>query len=187
MLMFNKGEKQLKMKLFIVSSVFVLSAAHLAYALSVDEASVAGTEVLTSALTSKQLAIQRWFAQLTYLQPRDNWAGWGDAINDVDCDGNTCMRYEISGLAYAAAVLASKTPAYTGLAESVMYDCIMRMIQKPVWQYVELFDDFKDQPTYPDPVAYKNIMYSGHLAQVYNLQNLRLTFFKLNPLPNFGR
>lgn len=169
--------KQPKMKLLNAASVFILSAAHLTCSLIVEENSVAGTEVLTNALTSKQLAIQRWFAQLTYLQPRDNWTGWGDAINDVDCDGNTCMRYEISGLAYAAAVLASKTPAYTGLAESIMYDCIMRMIQKPVWQYVELFDDFKDQPTYPDPVAYKNIMYSGHLAQVYNLQNLRLTFF----------
>lgn len=80
--------------------------------------------------------------------------------------GNTCIRYEIAGLAYAAAVLAYKTPAYTQVTEQILYNSILRMTKKEVWQYVELFDDFKEQPTYPDPVAYKNIMYSGHLAQV---------------------
>lgn len=80
--------------------------------------------------------------------------------------GNTCIRYEIAGLAYAAAVLAYKTPAYTQVVESILFGSIIRMIDKVVWQYVELFDDFKEQSTYPDPVAYKNIMYSGHLAQV---------------------
>lgn len=119
------------------------------------------------ALTEKQLHIQRWFSSLTFLQQSDScWDGWGDAVNDLNCDGNSCIRYEISGLAYAAAVLASKTPAYTDVSESILYDAIMRMITKPVWQYIELFDDFQSQPSYPDPVAYKNIMYSGHLAQV---------------------
>ncbi len=41
-------------------------------------------------LTDKQLAIQRWFAALTYFkQDLSNWDGWGDAIDDVNCDGNT--------------------------------------------------------------------------------------------------
>lgn len=147
--------------LLLISALCCISSA-----LRVDEKSLRGTEVLAEALTPKQLAIQRWFAQLTYLQDINSWSGWGDALSDVDCDGNTCIRYEISSLLYAAAVVGSKTPAYTALTEEIMYNAIMRMIQKPVWQYIELFDDFKDQPTYPDPVIYKNIMYSGHLAQV---------------------
>ena len=83
--------------------------------------------------------------------------------------GNTCIRYEIAGLCYAAAVLAYKTPAYTQIAEATMHNAIHRMIDKIAWQYIELFDDFKAQKTYPDPVAYKNIMYSGHLAQMIAL------------------
>ena len=47
-----------------------------------------------------------------------------------------------------------------------MANAIDRMISKVVWEYIEIFDDFRTQSTYPDPVAYKNIMYSGHLAQV---------------------
>ena len=117
-------------------------------------------------LTDKQLGIQRWFAQLSFLQGDSSWNGWGESLNDTDCDGNTCIRYEIAGLAYSGGVLAHKTPAYTQLSEAILYDSINRMINKLVWQYIELFDDFKSQSTYPDPVAYKNIMYSGHLAQV---------------------
>ncbi len=86
--------------------------------------------------------------------------------DDVNCDGNTCIRYEIAGLAYGIAVLASMTPAYTQLTEVMMYRTIQRMTQQIVYQYIEVFPDFQDQPSYPDPVAYKNIMYSGHLAQV---------------------
>jgi hypothetical protein len=134
----------------------------------VDSNNVSGTETLVDGLTSKQLAIQRWFAQLTYLQDDEDWTGWGESINDVHCDGNSCIRYELAGLAYAAALLAAKTPAYTQVAEAMLYSSIKRMISKPVWQYIEIFDDFTSQSTYPDPVIYKNIMYSGHLAQVSN-------------------
>ena len=151
--------------IFVILTVFC----SILHGLYVEERTLKGTETLKDSLTPKQLAIQRWFSQLTYLQDIDSWDGWGDALNDLDCDGNTCIRYEISSLAYTAAVLGSKTPAYTQLTETIMYNAIMRMIQKPVWQYIELFDDFKDQPTYPDPVIYKNIMYSGHLAQVSQL------------------
>jgi hypothetical protein len=48
-----------------------------------------------------------------------------------------------------------------------MHNAILRMIDKKIWQYIEIFDDFVAQPSFPDPVAYKNIMYSGHLAQVH--------------------
>lgn len=117
-------------------------------------------------LSNEQLRIQRWFAQLTYLQPSDDFSGWGDAVQDVNCDGNTCIRYEISGLAYGMAALAGSTPAYQQVTKKILHDAILRMLDSVVWQYIDQFDDFMSQPTYPDPVAYKNIMYSGHLAQV---------------------
>ena len=144
----------------------LLGYAHLCFGIIAYPNSLYGTEALQEGLTQKQLAIQRWFAQLTFLQRTDEWSGWGEAVNDIHCDGNTCIRYEISGLAYAVAVLSTKTPAYTQVSDAILYDAIKRMISKNVWQYIEIFDDFVSQPTYPDPVAYKNIMYSGHLAQV---------------------
>ncbi len=43
------------------------------------------------------------------------------------------------------------------------------MLSTRVWSYVDMFAEFRAQPTWPDPVAYKNIMYSGHLAQLLAL------------------
>lgn len=49
---------------------------------------------------------------------------------------------------------------------AIVRDAVLRMIDRKAWSYVEQFSEFRDQRTYPDPVAYKNIMYSGHLAQM---------------------
>jgi hypothetical protein len=153
---------RLIISLFLVASTFI-------NALKFAANTLEGTET-GEKLTDKQLAIQRWFSDLTYLRADVNdWAEWGDSVKDIDCDGNTCIRYEIAGLAYAAAILGLKTPAYHQVSEAIMYNSILRMTQQIVWQYVELFDDFKSQSSYPDPVAYKNIMYSGHLVQMISL------------------
>eukprot|EP01031_Cornospumella_fuschlensis_P026457 gene26457-31975_t len=137
-----------------------------ALCLKIATNSLAGTET-SEILTDKQLAIQRYFAELTFLNTDiNNWDNWGPSADALDCDGNTCIRYEIAGLAYAAAIYATFTPAYIQVAEEIMFNSILRMTQQRVWQYVELFDDFRSQPTYPDPVIYKNIMFSGHLAQM---------------------
>lgn len=141
-------------------------------ALKISSKSREGTETISYGLTDKQLGIQRYFAELTYLgdnQNLENWVNWGESIHDVDCDGNTCIRYEIAGLAYAAGVLGMKIPHYHQVSKEMMKNAILRMIQPEVWQYIELFNDFKDQETYPDPVAYKNIMYSGHLVQMIGM------------------
>ena len=149
----------------MMSKLLTVSLIARLLALDCLESSFVGTSSIDG-ISGKQLAIQRWFAQLSYLQNMSSWDGWGDALDDLDCDGNTCIRYEIAGLAYAAAVVAYKTPSYTQVSEAILYNAIQRMIKKEVYQYIELFDDFTSQSTYPDPVAYKNIMYSGHLAQV---------------------
>ncbi|RYY89091.1 hypothetical protein EON63_01360 [archaeon] len=148
-------------KLFLV-----LIATELVLCLNFAPHSLAGTET-TDFLTDKQLAIQRYFAEITFLNNDiENWDMWGNSADALDCDGNACVRYEIAGLAYASAISAIRTPAYTQVAENTMFNSILRMTQQRVWQYVELFDDFRSQPSYPDPVIYKNIMYSGHLAQM---------------------
>ena len=148
-----------------LTGITVLCFSLTASGLVVTPKSIDGTET-SSALTDKQLAIQRWFSQITFLQDLDDWSGWGDVINDVHCDGNWCIRYEIAGLVYGVAALALKTPAYTQVTEKILFNAIQRMTDKLVYQYIEIFDDFTEQSTFPDPVIYKNIMYSGHLAQV---------------------
>jgi hypothetical protein len=135
--------------------------------LKISSQSIEGTEPVDHGLSDKQLGIQRYLAQLTFLSPDLNdWTNWGESVHDVHCDGNTCIRYEIAGLAYAAAILGMKTPSYSQVAEEIMFSSILRMFQPIVWKYIELFDNFKEQESYPDPVAYKNIMYSGHLVQM---------------------
>lgn len=157
------------MMVFLKTLVVLFLSISIAKALQFTERSLEGTET-SDKLTDKQLAMQRWFAGLTYLKQNiSDWEGWGKSVRDLYCDGNTCIRYEIADLAYAAALLGLQTPSYKQVAESIMYDSILRMIQQPVWQYIELFDDFKSQTTYPDPVAYKNIMYSGHLVQILTM------------------
>jgi hypothetical protein len=147
--------------------VWIAAAGIYVESLKIKSQSIEGTEPLDYGLSDKQLGIQRYFAELTFLSSDiNNWTNWGQSVHDVDCDGNTCIRYEIAGVAYAAALLGMKIPSYQQIAEKIMYNTIHRMFQSIVWQYIELFDDFKDQETYPDPVAYKNIMYSGHLVQM---------------------
>lgn len=145
--------------------------------LEIKSSSLEGTET-TEGLTDKQLGIQRWFSELTFLNP-DNWDGWGESVQDLDCDGNTCIRYEIAGLAYASSLLSQSTPAYTQIIQLTLNSTIQKMFKKEVWQYIELFDDFISQPTYPDPVAYKNIMYSGHLAQVCHRHPLSFPLYSV--------
>jgi hypothetical protein len=160
------------MVLFFLLPIFALLSHELlgVTGLLISSKSLEGIESLESGLTDKQLGIQRYFAELTFrAKGLDDWTNWGTSIHDVDCDGNTCIRYEIAGLAYAAGMLGMKMPRYQQISQEIMYNSILRMIQPVVWQYIELFDDFKDQPTYPDPVAYKNIMYSGHLVQMISM------------------
>ncbi len=36
-----------------------------------------------------------------------------------DCDGNVCVRYQVTALAYAVAIAALNTPAYTEVGATV--------------------------------------------------------------------
>ena len=145
-------------------------AASLCTALRFTPHSMEGTSFAQLNVSAKQLAILRYFAQQTYLSAppiaEDEWVGWWV---DPNQDSNAALRYQLSGIAYAAAVLAANTPAYVQPYREIMRDCIRRMIDVKVWRYIDDFQDFVAQATFPDPVAYKNIMYSGHLAQALAL------------------
>jgi hypothetical protein len=108
---------------FFFSLLFVyLSFIALINGLKIASKSIEGTETIENGLTDKQLGIQRYFSELTFLRNDLNyWNNWGEAIKDVDCDGNTCIRYEIAGLAYSAALLGMKLPSYSQVSEAVSY------------------------------------------------------------------
>jgi hypothetical protein len=155
---------------FLLLLIVYLNCSASGNGLKITSKSIEGTETIENGLTDKQLGIQRYFGELTFLRKDlNNWNNWGEAVKDVDCDGNTCIRYEIAGLAYSAALLGMQLPSYSQVSEAIMFNCIQRMTQQVVYQYIELFDDFKGQSTYPDPVVYKNIMFSGHLLQMISM------------------
>ena len=88
-------------------------------------------------------------------------------------------RYTIAFMTYFLALEQfSKTPAYTDLLQPAMDRLIQKMLQRTVWSYwaevsrgVPPAEPNLDAP-YPeehDPVAHRNIMYSGHLAQMISL------------------
>lgn len=135
-----------------------------ARALDVAEKDIAGTEY-ADGLTDKQLAVQRWFAELTYLNhDGDGWTGWYTGSNQLGLDS---IRYSLAFLGYAAGTLGARTPAYTELTGFILDDVFQRMIQKRVWEFINKY--WHDDPHFPDPVAYENIMYSGHVAQLLAL------------------
>ncbi|MEW5945947.1 MAG: hypothetical protein AB1742_07080 [bacterium] len=148
----------------IAVSALVAAGSVPARALDVKEKSLEGTEN-AAGLTDKQLAIQRWFAELTFLnEGGDGWEGWYVHENQL---GLESIRYSLAFLGYAAAAMAYKTPAYREATARILDDSVRRMVEKRVWDFIEVY--WKDDPHFPDPVAWENIMYSGHLAQLIAL------------------
>jgi len=135
-----------------------------AAALDVKVKDPAGTEN-ADGLTDKQLAIQRWFAELTFLNTKGD--GWNMWYRDDKQLGLDSYRYSLAFMAYAAGAMVYKTPAYTEVTEKILDDSFQRMIDRRVWDFIKVYWD--DDPHFPDPVAYENIMYSGHVAQILSL------------------
>ena len=100
-------------------------------------------------------------------------------FQSVDEQGVSACRYTIAFSAYfLAAEQYHKFPAWREEIQKASDRLIQRLLQKRVWEYwerespgVTKFEPKEDRP-YPaakDPVAYRNIMYSGHLSQMINL------------------
>ena len=120
-------------------------------------------------LSEKELKLIRFIANLTYLQTTTanfTWYGWEQ--NDAGLQlGLEAVRYPLAHIGYTAAALAYRTPSYRELALNILKDTIERMLDIEVWGYIDQY--WKNSPTFPDPVYYENIMYSGHLLQLLTL------------------
>ena len=138
----------------------------------------------TDGLTDEELSIQFTQSWVTWLNPDIFVPEWG-LKKEPEQLSFSSVRYQLAFTAYSAASTCYKTPAYRQICDNILYDSIQKMIKKPVW--TNLVDahwgpksynrgacstpnnpnsKWGAAPTWPDPVAYQNIMYSGHLAQM---------------------
>ncbi len=120
-------------------------------------------------LTDRELALGRWFSQLTFLQDRSAkpWPIWHDDGVQL---GTTSLRYQLAFAGYGCAVQAANTPAYRELVQQQLRDLCERMIDIRIWSYVTTYWNHGDGP--PDPCLYENVMYTGHLTQLMCLYEL---------------
>ncbi|UJR20078.1 hypothetical protein I4U23_023210 [Adineta vaga] len=123
-----------------------------------------------SILSEKELKLIRYLSYLTHLQTTSTtnitWNGWEKNYDGPQL-GLDSIRYPLAHIGYTAAALAYRTPNYRELALNILNDTIKRMLTIQVWGYIDQY--WKKTSTFPDPVYYENIMYSGHLLQLITL------------------
>lgn len=135
------------------------------------------------ALTDAELGHLRNFVSLAR-QDLGDWSGW-EAQNQKDMEA---YRYQISFMAYALAFQQyHSVPAYRDLYQDTLNRLTERMIQKPVWDFweeVSMSSPAHDPdwegpvPGWRDPVAKKNIMYSGHILHMVSLYEMLYRDFR---------
>jgi hypothetical protein len=120
-------------------------------------------------LSDRELAVGRWFSQLTFLQDRaqDPWPVWHRDPKEL---GVGSLRYQLAFAGYGCTAMAAKTPAYRELIGRQLRDLCERMLDVRVWFYCTSYWKYGDQP--PDPCRYENVMYTGHLTQLMCLYEL---------------
>jgi hypothetical protein len=103
-------------------------------------------------------------------------------MQSLDQVGITASRYTLAFSVYfLAAEQYHKLSAWSDAIKPAMDRIIQKMFQRPVWEYwshdsagVTKFEPNMDRPYPPfsDPIAYRNIMYSGHVSQMINLYQM---------------
>lgn len=152
--------------------VFIL-APLLIFSLEVKEHSLEGTYSEADGLSQKQLAILRYFAYLTFLTDGDPdpWKPW--KVDDkLPRSPFSDLRYQVSDVAYATAVVAQRTPAYTEIYNKILKSAAGRMLLEKVWKYSKRIYPKNETNEGSDPLSWKNIMYSGHLSKTMALHQL---------------
>lgn len=90
-----------------------------------------------------------------------SWEGWYQTENR---DGNSALRYTIAHLGYTAAIAAKvDSHRFKQIAVLSLKGAIERMLDNRVWNYISMFNYGLD------PVAFKNVMFSGHIASLIAL------------------
>jgi len=128
-------------------------------------------------MSDKELGQLRWTLMIAD-QPLDDFTH----LEALDQRGMTAYRYAMAFMSYFLAVEQyHKLPACPGIIKPRMDRFIKKMIQKPVWEFwaevsqgLKAFQPKMNKP-YPeehDPVANRNIMYSGHLGHMIALYEM---------------
>lgn len=116
-------------------------------------------------LTDEEIAGQRWLSAISWqLPPKDHDQYWNIGGSQ---HGVFAIRYQAAFSGYAAAALGMRTPAYPALTGKILENFIERILDPAAWRYIGSY--WKNEKTFPDPVAFENVMYSGHLLQLMAL------------------
>lgn len=129
------------------------------------------------AIGVEELGQLRWVIKLAN-KPIEDFSD----MKSLDQVGMTASRYTLAFSVYfLAAEQYHKLPAWDGAIKPGIDRLIQKMFQRPVWEYwshdstgVTKFEPLMNQPYAPfsDPIAYRNIMYSGHVSQMINLYQM---------------
>ncbi len=115
-------------------------------------------------------------AYLRYLhaaltRPLDDWGGFYIPHSQ---NANFALRYQIAFAGYAVAALATLTPAYRRPYAAALRCTVERMLSYDTWRYwqhtpgVPAEDDAQHKAS-PDPLAWGNVQYAGHLSTLLGL------------------
>jgi len=105
----------------------------------------------------------RYISSVTWQLPRTEWTNtW--RMGGARQVSVSSIRYHAAFAGYPAAVAGMHTPVYPELTAAIMRSAIDHLLDRFTWHYVEYY--WKDVPSFPDPVKFENIMYSGHLLHL---------------------
>ncbi len=135
------------------------------------------------AADKKEWGQLRWVMQIAN-QPLDDFTHY----ESVDEIGDSARRFEIAFSGYfLGAEQYNKFPAWKGSIRNAYDRMIQKMFQKPVWKYWSkdsagrpMYQPDFNSPDAPsaDPIAYRNIMYSGHVGMMINQYEMLYRDFK---------
>ncbi|MFA7184344.1 MAG: hypothetical protein WC082_05595 [Victivallales bacterium] len=135
------------------------------------------------AADKKEWGQLRWVLQIA-AQPLGDFTNF----ESVDEIGDSARRFEIAFSCYfLGAEQYHKFPAWDGQIKNGYDRLIRKMFEKPVWQYWS--EDSAGRPLYQpgfnspdapmaDPIAYRNIMYSGHIGMMIGQYEMLYNDFK---------
>ena len=154
------------MKRLIIASLLVLGFFFTASAQEVDPDSY-------PAASKKEWGQLLWLLRITD-QPISDFSNF----QQVNATGNSACRYTLGfGSYFLGAEQYHKFPAWQEDIKKAYDRSIQKMMQKPVWDYwakesagIPVYEPLMNRPyaSVSDPIAYRNIMYSGHLAMMIN-------------------
>lgn len=134
-------------------------------------AETADAAAAPSGMSDAELGHLVRFVDLTN-QALDDWSGW----EARDQWGMDAYRYQIAFMSYALALQQyHSVPAWREVHRATLDRLMVRMLRKPVWEFWREVSKGKREwdpdwtepaPSQLDPVAEKNIMYSGHIVHM---------------------